>query len=58
MARINIHYDKFMGTSRKDAEVYLKEFEASAALNGQSAPADKASIFVGLMKKNAQRWYD
>lgn len=52
-----VRYEKCFGKKKEDAETYLKESEASTAINNQSTDAKKASIFGGFMRGRAQKWH-
>jgi hypothetical protein len=57
MARITMRYENFEGSSRKDPEMFMQEFESKAKSNNQGTDDVKAVIFGGLMIKTAQTWY-
>jgi hypothetical protein len=57
MARTTIQYDTFDGSRKKDADMFMREFEARAKSNNQGADDVKASIFGGLMINTAQTWF-
>jgi hypothetical protein len=57
MARTTVRYETFDGSSRRDPEMFMREFEAKAKSNNQGTDDVKAVIFGGLMIKTAQTWY-
>jgi hypothetical protein len=57
MARTTVRYETFDGSSIRDPEMFMQEFEAKAKSNNQGADDVKASIFGGLMIKTAQTWF-
>jgi hypothetical protein len=54
MAWTTVRYDTFDGFSRRDPEMFMREFKAKAKLNNQGTNDFKASIFGGLMINLAQ----
>jgi hypothetical protein len=53
MARTTLRYDTFDGSSSRDPEMFMCEFEGKAKSNDQGIDDLKASIFGGLMIKLA-----
>src|SRR5436305_15013642 len=57
MACTTVRYDTFDGSSKKNADMFMREFKDRAKSNNQGTDDVKASIFGGLMVNTAQTWF-
>ena len=55
--RTKVKYEYFEGRSRDDGEAWIDSFKGAAASNGEDIEADLCSLFQGLLKRDARRWY-
>ena len=55
--RSKLKYEAFRGRPKDDAESWIETFKGLARANRDDEEPDLLSLFQGLLKKDARRWY-